>query len=500
MSRLDLGRVLTVAAVLACVGPPLVVGLAGLGLPPVPAAIAVVLAFGAAAAFPRIPPLPLDAARRRPLVAALWVLMVAAASYQTVRASLFAYDPALSRYSVAPGDPFRTEHCCLTAYAEAARFAAEGRPVYDPGAYLPGGARRRIGPLTVDPFHYPPPFLLLPSAVRLVAPDFLATRRVWFALQAVVMAAGLLGVAWWVGGAAGSRMALLAPMLWGSPHTFFALQTGNFQTTAMVLALGGCLLAASSRTAAGAALLAGAAAAKLFPAVLVLHVVAWARVRLIAAIAVAGLGYVLVSLAVYGVGTWREFLVGELPRLLSGEAFPQIRNPGNAVVNLSFFGLVAKLRGLGLAAMDYEAGRMFARVCFVVIAAGAVWTGRRVGRLAPGGALERAPHAMLWLAVLNGAAFISPFVGVAYGGFGTAWLAVIAMAAAPARRARMAALLAFVLLSVALIAMPSPVPTRAPEGWLLGAALATQLVVLAVSAWAVSAWAGARRPARAPSR
>ena len=487
-------------AVLATVGPPLVVGLAGLGLPPLPAAIAVALAAAAAATFPRIPPLPLGAARRRPLVAALWVLLVAAASYQTIRASLFAYDPALSGYSVAPGDAFRTEHCCLTAYAEAARFAAEGKPVYDPGAYLPGGVRRRIGPLTVDPFHYPPPFLLLPSAVRLVAPDFFATRRVWFALQAVVMAAGLLYVAWWVGGAAGSRMALLAPMLWGSPHTFFALQTGNFQTTAMVLALCGCLLAASSRTAAGAALLAGAAAAKIFPAVLVLHVVAWARVRLIAALAAAGLGCALLSLAVYGVGTWREFLVGELPRLLSGESFPQIRNPGNAVVNLSVFGLVAKLRFLGLAALDYDAGRMAARAAFVALAGVAVWTGRRVGGLVDSGHLDRAPHAMLWLAVLNGAAFLSPFVGVAYGGFGTAWLAVMAMAAAPSRRVRIAALSAFVLLSVALVAMPSPTPNRVPGGWLLGAALASQVIVLAVSAWAVSAWAGARRPARVPSR
>ena len=63
--------------------------------------------------------------------------------------------------STVPGDRFRVEHCCLTAYGEAARVAVEGGDVYDREFYWPGGVRRRIGPLTVDPYHYPPPFLLV---------------------------------------------------------------------------------------------------------------------------------------------------------------------------------------------------------------------------------------------------------------------------------------------------------------------------------------------------
>jgi len=122
-------------------------------------------------------------ARRHPWLAAMWVALCAAALLQLGRASVFAWDATRAEYSASPATPFRVEHSCLTAYAEAARFAAQGGvDIYDANLYRPGGIARHLGPLRVDPYHYPPPFLLLPAAVRAVAPGFFQTRVLWFAL------------------------------------------------------------------------------------------------------------------------------------------------------------------------------------------------------------------------------------------------------------------------------------------------------------------------------
>ncbi len=53
-------------------------------------------------------------------------------------------------------------------------------------------------------YHYPPPFLLLPAAIRLVAPEFAATRAVWFMVQALLLAAALVMLSRWIGGVPGA--------------------------------------------------------------------------------------------------------------------------------------------------------------------------------------------------------------------------------------------------------------------------------------------------------
>ena len=82
-------------------------------------------------------------------------------------------DSTQPAYSVIPGDPWRVEHSCMSAYFEAARFAQMGAEnVYDATLYQP----RHIGALKVDSYHYPPPFLLLPRALRLITTDFFQFR------------------------------------------------------------------------------------------------------------------------------------------------------------------------------------------------------------------------------------------------------------------------------------------------------------------------------------
>ncbi len=496
------GRALTVLAVLLCLGPPAVVALIGVGASLTGAVSATVIVAGLVAVFHRgIPSLPVDHARRRPVMAALWVAILLAASWQTVRASVYANDVTQVAWSVVPGNPFRVEHCCFTAYAEAARLASEHKPVYDPEAYLPGGQRRRIGPLTVDPFHYPPPFLFLPSAVRLVAPDLFAARRVWFGLQALIWGATMLGVAWWVGGAAGRRVALLSAVVWATPQTFMALQTGNFQTTAIAVALTGGLLAASSRHWAGGGLLALAAAAKIFPVVLVLHAVAWLRRRTTLAMAVAGTVLVVASAAVYGVDTYVEFVRDELPRMLSGDAFPQTEHVGTAQANQSFYGLTTKLRVAGVTWLDRPTGRALARGYALLVVGVALLAGWRMrGDPVPLPAGERLATAMVFLAILNLAAAFSPFVGFAYGTYGTVWLATLLVASSRDRRQALAAAAGWTLVVVASMVIPSPRPAIRPDVATLVAALVGQMAGIALNSWVLWAWFARRRRVQSAQR
>lgn len=496
------GRALTVLAVLLCLGPPAVVALIGVGASLTGAVSATVIVAGLVAVFHRgIPSLPVDHARRRPVIAALWVAILMAASWQTVRASVYANDVTQVAWSVVPGDPFRVEHCCFTAYAEAARLASEHKPVYAPEAYLPGGQRRRIGPLTVDPFHYPPPFLFLPSAVRLVAPDLFAARRVWFGLQALIWGAAMLGVAWWVGGAAGSRVALLTAVAWATPLTSYALQTGNFQTTAIAIALAGGMLAATSREWAGGGLLALAAASKIFPVVLVLHALAWCRWRPTRALAVAAVVLVFASAAVFGVDTYVHFVRDELPRMLSGDSFLQTEQVGTAQVNQSFYGLTTKLRVAGLTWLDRPTGRALARGYALLVVGVALLAGWRMrGDPVPLPASERLATAMVFLAILNLAAAFSPFVGVAYGSYGTVWLTTLLLASSSDRRQTVAAATGLALVILASVVIPSPRPAIRPDLATLVAALVGQMAAIAINGWVMWAWFARRRRVQSAQR
>lgn len=497
-----LARALTVLAVLLCLGPPVVVALMGVGAP-LAAALSTTVAVAVVVALflRRIPPMPVALARRHPVIAVLWAATVLARSYQTIRASVYANDVTQVAYSVVPGDPFRVEHCCFTAYAEAARLASAHKPVYDPDTYLPGGQRRRIGPLTVDPFHYPPPFLFLPSAVRLVAPDLFAARRVWFGLQAVTWGAVMLALAWWVGGSVGRRVALLAAVAWAMPLTFYALQTGNFQTTAIAIALAGGILATSSRQWAGGGLLVLAAAAKMFPVVLLLHALAWFRWRTTRAMAVAGVGLVVASAAVFGVDTYVHFFRDELPRMLSGDSFLQTEQVGTAQVNQSFYGLTTKLRVAGVTWLDRPAGRAIARGYAVLVIGIALLAGLRMRAdpVPPAGA-ERLGTAMLFLGLLNLAAAFSPFVGVAYGTYGTVWLATLLMASSRNRGTTIAGVVALALVLLSSVAVASPRRGVRPETFALLTALTGHVAAVALNGWVVWAWFARRRPGHAASR
>ena len=86
------------------------------------------------------------------------------------RMGVFMVDPGRTTWSIQPDDKWRREHSCLTAYTEAARLLSEGTAnVYERTLYA--DPDRFIGGLKVDAYHYPPPFLLLPSAIQKIRGD-----------------------------------------------------------------------------------------------------------------------------------------------------------------------------------------------------------------------------------------------------------------------------------------------------------------------------------------
>ena len=496
MAHVVIGRGLTLAAGLLLLGPPLIVGTVGLGLPPAVAWIVPITAAGAVALSGRVPPFPLHLARRHPLSAAIWVGLLAVAVTFSIRTSLFAHYPDAPRFSVAPGERFREEHLCMTAYAEAARFRAAGRNVYDRNLYRPGGVPRRIGAFTVDYYHYPPPFLLLPLTIRAAAPDFFDFRRVWFAFQTTTMVALWVGMAWWLGGVTGRRLALAGIALMALPVTWASIQGGNVQTTVIAVALAGTMAVASGRAVAGSALLTAATLGKIFPGVLLAHVVAWHRPRVAAWVVAWCAAILALTAALLGPGIFHEFTFGELPRMLSGDSFPQTELPWAAPVNQSIYGLTVKLRRLGVDALDRDTGKLVTRGLVALLGAAVLLVGWLVVRRADTvGEEARLATLLVAFGFLNLSSLLSPFVGGAYGAVYTIWLAVLGAVSTAGRPTRAWFLGGATLLFVANAMVGAPRLAETPSTATLVWSLVGGVTLLAINVGAV--WVGARMLSRA---
>ena len=486
-------RILCALLIVGWLAPVLTAGLAGLGLPVVPAAVLAVAIAAATTAWAvwmrRAADWILDVflAGSR-----IWLVVIVAAGIAACvwngRLTVFMIDSSRVECSYKPGDAFLRGHSCFSAYTEAARFAAAGGVnIYDTLLYAPettAGPRRIIGGnLRVDPYHYPPPFLLLPGAIRLVAPEFVATRMVWFMVQALLLAAALVMVSRWIGGVAGAWSAALGWLVLASPPVLMTLQAGNFQMTVYSLAIIAFVLVLTGRELTGAALLAYGAVGKIVPGVLVLFLLAARRWR--AAIYAGAFSLLLCAITVAAFG-WRpigDFISYEMPKLASGEAFPQTERIATPLVNLSVYGETVRLRrslaaAFGLNWFGPEAGRRIASLyglVVVLLTVGAGWFAGQRGWLAKesmrrgeGELASLAPEtrirlAQLVLALLSLMAFRSPFVGSIYGYLGTVWLLTLLAAEATTTRKRMGWLAGFGLVAAAAWLIPSPVAPPQPQ-------------------------------------
>ena len=461
--------------------PVLAVGAGGMGVGVVPALIAGAgLALLIATAVSRV----MAARLRAPVPATIVAARVRAAAVAILRLgalSVYMADVGRPQFSVEPDDNFRRPHSCLSAYAESARFLAEGgHNIYERDLYRPGNVPRQLGPLRVDPFHYPPPFLLVPQAVRVVAPDFWDFRRIWFTLQSLTLAAAVIGVAAWIGGVSGLVALLGGVLVLAFPQVAHTFQQGNFQATAVPLAVVAFVLLTAGFHPAGGAILAYASLAKIFPGVLVVPLLAARQWRSAAWIAGCGAAVLALTLLVQGDRPLRDFVSTALPEISSGEAFPQTESQQHSRVNWSAYGQTVRLRQLGADWLTQPRGLALAQVYGLLVIALAVWAGWK-RRFDPALASERVLVVQLALALLSLASFRSPFVGGGYGVIATLWLMGMLAAGASTLARSLIWLAALCAYAVACWIVPSPAATASPIWlWVTG--------VLVFAAMAVNVW------------
>jgi alpha-1,2-mannosyltransferase len=392
-----------------------------------------------------------------------------------IRLIVFAQAPAplpAIGWSVTPWNAFVTRHACTTAYWKAAIEVERAPDVYAPSTYSTGRVGpdgreipRFIGPYAVDPYEYPPTFLLLPRALTVIAPGFPQFRLLWGFMNLAVVVAGVVLVARRIDRENGSRSLWLAPLALVPLTVFHVFQSGNAQLFFVALAMLAMLAFERGSHAVGGLLLAYAIVGKLFPGLLVVYLAVRRDWRALAWTAAWALGLTLVTIADIGWAPFTAFL-DHMPKLLSGEAFPMLRMQGPPDVSQSVPGLVLKLPRFGGPVLPFEALKIAGWIFSVVI----VWATVRLAlrpvapRLAP----------LAWLVVLGLATLRSPFLP-GYGAFQGVWVATLLLALtwSDARRRALA-----LLLWAPLLWMTAGPPTLPP----VVIATATTLQTIAILA------------------
>jgi alpha-1,2-mannosyltransferase len=345
-----------------------------------------------------------------------------------VRLLVFAQAPAplpAIGWSVTPWNAFVTRHACTTAYWQAATEVERNPDVYAPANYSTGRVGpdgreipRAIGPYNIDPYEYPPTFLLLPRGLTAVAPGFPQFRLLWGLINLAVVLAAVALVARRIDRENGTRSLWLAPLALVPLTVFHVFQSGNAQLFFVALAMLGMLAFERGRHAVGGALLAYAIVGKLFPGLLIVYLAVRRDWRALAWTTAWALGLTLVTIADIGWAPFTAFL-DHMPKLLSGEAFPMLRMQGPPDVSQSVPGLVLKLPRFGGPVLPFAALKIAGWIFSVVI----VWATVRLAlrpvspRLAP----------LAWLVVLGLATLRSPFLP-GYGAFQGVWVATLVVA------------------------------------------------------------------------
>ncbi|MBI1797406.1 MAG: DUF2029 domain-containing protein [Candidatus Eisenbacteria bacterium] len=362
-----------------------------------------------------------------------------AALVQLARLTVFMVDPSRPGWSSVPSSDWEVRHSCLSAYFVAARAADHVPNVYADSLYSardddPAAVRKplMIGPFKIDVYEYPPPFLLLPRALRLAFPDFTHFRAMWFGLNGAVVLVTLLVLARALGPAAGTRALLLSPLAWVALPTLSTLQKGNVQALIVVISLLAMALFERRRWAAGGVLLAYATVSKLYPGLLLVYLVARREWRPVIWTVAFGLALTALTWIDMGVTPFRAFL-DHLPGLVGGEAFPAFRNPMAMAINFSVPGLAFKLKLFGVPGMGFAAAKLLGWIYTLVVLAVIVAVARRPI------AEDRRP--LVWTAILILGTLRSPFLPQAYAAFPPLVLLVLLGATSAPTPATLAAVL-----------------------------------------------------------
>jgi alpha-1,2-mannosyltransferase len=356
---------------------------------------------------------------------ALFVVGAIAASAVLLRLAVFIVVPTASGWSLFPADRFLVPHSCVSAYYVAGRVVTQVPNVYDgmlysfPQAETTGQRHARmLGPFRVDPYEYPPTFLPLPRLLFRLTPDFFDFRRLWFALNLLVVAVGLIAVARRVDVELGTHSLWLTPCAIAPLAIATTFQMGNVQLAFIALPLLGMLALERGHRASGGLLLGYATVSKLFPGLLIVYLLLRRDWRGAAWTIGACALLALITLADVGWTPFAAFL-DHLPKLLSGEAFVGLTRSQDAMaINQSIPGLVFKLRFFGGPVWSFGAARIVGWLYTIVV----LWAMWRLGSRPTSAAREP----LTWLSILILASMRSPFLP-GYGVFPSLWLATLAV-------------------------------------------------------------------------
>ncbi|MFQ5505060.1 MAG: glycosyltransferase family 87 protein [Planctomycetota bacterium] len=414
--------------------------------------------------------------------------------------STFMLDPADTRFAVYGEKKWAIRHNCFTGYLVAAELASGGAEnIYERSQYRGSAKKTRIHAtigdrFTIDRYPYPPAFLILPRLLLATGQGFLEIRTFWFALSAAMLILALLATMTWCGGFRDNRRLLFLPLLLLAPTTAVALQIENVQLILLSLCVLGMIAFARERPALGGALLGFAILIKLWPGVLLVHLLLGRRWRAVLWTVGAMVAYCLAALLIFGQAPFRAFLDYELPRLASGESFAFMQSNSRAlVVNTSLFGVLHKLHALGyllskppllspLIQWNYTT--------LLVVIVLAVGLRQRVARgPSDGGDQLRLGEVRTWLALLTLVQLRSPFLPWSYGVLSALWLLLLFLPS----RAWPIVLPAAAWLSVSLL-LPRAVEPTALYLWYTmggtGLMLATALLAAVLALRAPAARAG----------
>jgi hypothetical protein len=393
------------------------------------------------------------------------------------RIAVFMVHPELPAYSLVPNSDFEVTHSCATAYFVAARAASTSPDIYADSLYTardddPTKIRKplKLGRFRIDVFEYPPPFLLLPRALRLLTPEFLPFRTLWFGISGAFVLASMIAVAGMLGPVAGTRALLLLPLAWLTLPMASSLQKGNVHGVVIAASMLAMVLFDRRRWAAGGVLLAFATVSKLYPGMLVLYLVSRREWRPVVWTAVMGALFVLAAAVDLGPGMFAVF-AHHVPGLLSGEAFPAFRNPSATAMNFSIPGIVFKLKLFGVPGMGFEAAKLLGWIWTLVVAAATVVLALRVQR--------ESERPLVWLAVLIAATLRSPFLPQAYAAIPALWLLTLV----GSRLVPKAGTLSLVVAGWAVLGMMIPTDWGLDPRWLALLMALPQAATILLAGW-----------------
>ena len=366
------------------------------------------------------------------------------ALFVLARTSLFMSAPEENkRFAIAPDD-FILRHACFSGYVFAAEQALQGNKIYDQFKYFEPNSNiflpdkfqdvqktsrigATLGMFDLDPYQYAPPFLILPRLLLTVSRDFYVLRTLWFALNLLFLVLALVLTAQLFGPRHSKKIILLSPLLIGGLFTVVTLQVGNFHLAAYLMVYCAVVAFETKRPVLGGALIAFPVIAKISPGAVLILYVFQKRWREVVWAGSFCLIYTVVSVFLFGIAPFEEYLTEQLPRISSGEAFPFMDNARDMAFNYSFFALPFRWKHWGLDLDPWFWSKISGWIYTVFLVVVFVIASCR----APRKDLRR--QVLLALAMFNLASLRSPF-GAGYATIGFVWLLILLASEAQTRR------------------------------------------------------------------